>query len=69
MARGVDKVDKVGESVFLVDDVGLEVGGHTSGFDGDTAFFLVSTSVGGADIASHVAGNDTSFGNKGVSEG
>ena len=65
----VDKVDKIWDGVNLVDNVGLEVKGDTGGFDGDTTLLLVGTSVGGADIASLVAGNNTSFGNEGVSEG
>jgi len=66
---GVNKVDEVREGINLVDDVGLEVEGHTSGFDGNTTLLLVSTSVGGADISSLVASDNTGFGNEGIGEG
>jgi len=66
---GVNKVDEIREGINLVDDVGLEVEGHTSGFDGNTTLLLVSTSVGSADISSLVASDNTGFGNEGIGEG
>ena len=69
MTGGVNKVDQVGEGINLVDDVGLEVEGHTSGFDGNTTLLLVGTSVSSADFSSLVASNDTGFGNKGIGKG
>ena len=69
MTGGVNKVDEISEGINLVDDVGLEVEGHTSGFDGNTTLLLVSTSVGSADISSLVASDNTGFGNEGIGEG
>lgn len=69
MTGGVNKVDEIREGINLVDDVGLEVEGHTSGFDGNTTLLLVSTSVGSADISSLVASDNTGFGNEGIGEG
>jgi len=67
---GVDQVDKVRLSITVTKlDVGLEVKGHTGGFDSNAALLLVSTSVGGAHISSLIASNNTGFGNKRVSEG
>jgi hypothetical protein len=69
VSRWVNKVDKIWEGINLVNNVGLEVKWDTSGLDGDTTFFLVSTSVGGTNITSLIASNNTGFGNEGVSEG
>lgn len=69
MTGRVNKVDEIREGINLVDDVGLEVEGHTSGFDGNTTLLLVSTSVGSADISSLVASDNTGFGNEGIGEG
>ena len=69
MTWRVNKVDKVRLNVALLHDVGLEIKGHTSRLDGDTALLLVLTSVSGAGITSRFAGNDTGFSNKRVREG
>jgi hypothetical protein len=63
---GVDKVDKVGEDFLLVDDVGLEVERDTSGLDGDTTLLLVLTGVGGANVTSLLAGDNSGLRNEGV---
>jgi hypothetical protein len=69
VSGGVDKVDEVRLSVHLVYDIGFEVKWHTCWFDGDTTFLFIGTGVSGTHISSLIAGNDTGFGNKGVSKG
>ena len=66
---GVDEVDE--ETFWLlifVKDIGLEVHGHTGGLDGDTSFLFILSGIGGSGITSSLAGNDTGFGNEGISE-
>jgi len=66
---GVDEVD---EETFgglgLIHDIGLEVHGHTGGLDGDTSFLFILSGIGGSGISSSFTGNDTGFGNEGISE-
>ena len=67
---GVDEVDEETLRVLaFVHDIGLEVHGHTGGLDGDTSLLLVLSGIGGSGITSSLAGNDTGFGNEGISEG
>ena len=69
MAWGVNQVDKIRLELTLIDDISLVVKRDTSGLNCNATFLLVSTSVGSTGITSILAGNDTSFCNKGVCEG
>ena len=66
---GVNQVDEVGPDFLLVDDVGLEVEGDTGGLDGDTALLFVLTGVGGANVTSLIAGDNSGLRNEGVGKG
>jgi len=66
---GVDEVDEETVSGFgLIEDIGLEVHGYTGGLDGNTSFLFILSGIGGSGVTSVFAGNDTGFGNEGISE-
>jgi len=70
MTGGIDQVDQEGHlSGPHVEDISLEVHGDTSGFDSNTTFGFISTSISVADISSLFTGNDTGLGYQGISEG
>mmetsp|Transcript_10291 Transcript_10291/g.15715 ORF Transcript_10291/g.15715 Transcript_10291/m.15715 type:complete len:802 (+) Transcript_10291:228-2633(+) len=69
VTRGVNEVDEVTLLLALLDNIGLEVKGHTSGLDGDTTLLFVFTGIGSSGVSSSLTGNDTGLGDKGVSKG
>ena len=65
---GVDEVDQVGLDDTGLGDVGLVVEGDAGGLDGDATLLLVGAGVSEASITCVLAGDDTGFRNKGVSQ-
>jgi hypothetical protein len=68
VTRRINEVDKISLLFSRSFDVRLVVKRNTSGFDGDTSFLLVLSSIGSSGITSRRLGNDTGLGDKGVSQ-